>query len=419
MEAETARPSIVVPAVGAASSTVCLRSLGRYGVRTIAISERPNPPAFWSRYCDESMVVPSPRTDLDGYTQALLGLARRPDVRAIVPIRELDVYVLATNRETFAEHVTPLWPPADTLRTAHDRIELAAAAREAGVHEPNTRLLGDVEDWDNEQIIKGRFALLAPEYISTLDTGTTGEVGKTTYPSVGAEPDQEKIRREMGHEPVVQEYVDGTEYTFRALYDHGEAVTTAQKRMVRGFKYARGPSVCHETDRDPGLERAGRKLLDAIDWHGLASVGFIREEETGDFYLLEINPRFWASLPLDVHAGLDFPRYYWQIATGEPTTASADYERYEAGKQTHLLRGELSHLYSVLTEDYGYVSRPRFRDAAWDVVTSIATQPYFDYLSADDPGPFVGDLLGAIPYGSHLADLRPKKRSSGLSGPDL
>jgi len=412
------RTSVVVPAVGAASSTACLRSLGRRGVHTIVVAEQPNTPATWSRYCDEAVVAPSPTADLEGYTEALLALARRPDVRAIVPMRELDVYALATNRELFGEHVTPVWPSADRLRVAHDRVELAAAAREAGVCEPNTQLLGDVDDWDRELIVKGRYALLTHEYLPSIEPGTTAEVPKTTFPDVGVTPDRETLRREMGHEPVVQEYVDGTEYTFRALYDRGERVATAQKRMVRGFKYARGPSVCHESARDPAIERAGRTLLDAIEWHGLASVGFIQEAGTGDVYLLEINPRFWASLPLDVHAGMDFPHYYWQLATGEQVSASRDYENYAAGTRSHLLRGELSHLHSVLTEDYAYVERPRLRDAAREVLASIAAQPHFDYLSLSDPGPFVGDVLESLPSDSDVADRRPWRRPSGLCGID-
>lgn len=412
-ESVRSRLSVVIPAVGAASSTACLRSLGRRGVHTIVVADRSDAPSTWSRHCDESVVAPSPTADLVGYTETLLTLARRPDVRAIVPMRELDIYAIATNRDAFAEHVTPVWPSAPLLRTAHDRVELAAAAREAGVDEPNTQLLGDVEDWDRELIVKGRYALLTPEYLPSIEPGTTAEVPTTIFPDVGVPPDREALRHEMGHEPIVQEYIDGTEYTFRALYDHGERVATAQKRMVRGFKYARGPSVCHETARDPDIERAGRTLLDAIEWHGLASVGFIREAGTGDVYLLEINPRFWASLPLDVHAGMDFPLYYWQLATGESVSASRDYERYVAGTRSHLLRGELAHLYSVLREDYAFVERPRFRDVAWDVLTSLASQPNFDYLSLSDPGPFVGDVLRSLPYESRIADRRLRQRLSG------
>jgi len=39
------------------------------------------------------------------------------------------------------------------------------------------------------------------------------------------------------------------------------------------------------------------RILGKRDWHGLASVGFMRDENTGEFKLLEINPRFWSSLP--------------------------------------------------------------------------------------------------------------------------
>lgn len=387
--------SVVVPAVGSASSTACVRSLGRRDVHTIAVSERAIAPAFRSRYCEESIRVPSPTTDMPGYTNALLSLARRDEVRTIVPVREVDVYALAKHRSAFTEHLNAgtLWPSFGMLRYAHDRIALAEAARAAGVPEPNTRLLDAVDSWDRELIIKARYAMLAEEYVDSVSATESREVGKTKFPEVGVEPDREAIRAEMGHTPVVQDYVPGEEYSFRALYDHGEAVATTQKWAVRGFKYSRGPSVYHETARDPELEEAGRALLDHIEWHGLASVGFIRDASTGEFTLLEINPRFWASLPCDVHAGVDYPYYYWQLA-GDGSTLRPT--RGAIGAGSHLLRGEASHLYSILQDDYAYVERPSFRATTWDVLTSLYDQPHFDYLNLDDPGPFVHDLLNAV-----------------------
>ena len=62
----------LVPLGDSASGLSCVRSLGRRGVRTIAASERSGRPAFTSRYCDESVVVPSPYEDLLAYKDALL-----------------------------------------------------------------------------------------------------------------------------------------------------------------------------------------------------------------------------------------------------------------------------------------------------------------------------------------------------------
>ena len=87
---EASKGAVVVPAIGTASSTVCLRSLGRRGIETIAVAENRNAPALRSKYCDRAIRVPSPEEDLLGYKEALMDLASRPGVRTIVPLREAD-----------------------------------------------------------------------------------------------------------------------------------------------------------------------------------------------------------------------------------------------------------------------------------------------------------------------------------------
>lgn len=393
MARRTGGNSVVVPAVDSASSVCCLRSLGKRGITTIAATERGSPPAFWSRYVDETVRVPSFFDDVVAYKDGLLSLARRDDVRAIATLREMDVYVLSKYHDEFAKHVTPTWPSMETLRTAHDRVRLVEAATEAGVSVPETRLLGDVETWDRERIVKARYAVLTSEYVDSYADWEYGLAGDVVYLEPGSEPDRERIRAEMGHDPIVQEYVPGEEYAVWALYDHGEPVATCLKRQVRAYKYEGGTSVCRETVEMPDLEAAGRALLDHLDWHGPASVQFMRDDETGEFVLLEVNPRFWVSLSCAVRAGLDFPYYFWKMAAGEPVPTD---EEYEGGVATHLLRGELVHLHSVLRGTNPYIDPPPFRTRAWEVAKSCYDQPNFDYLTLDDPGPFVRDVLNTV-----------------------
>lgn len=394
--------AVVIPAVTAASSISCVRSLGRRGIHTIAASEDERSPVFSSKYCDEPVVVPSPADDVVGYKDALLSLARRTDVRAITPVREEDVYVLSRYRPEFESHVAPLWPRFETLRAVHDRVRLMEVAAEAGVSAPGTWLLGDVDDWDDELVVKGRYAILVEEYLDYPDgsapsdsssSGGCRDPGPTTYLSPGEAPDVPAIVSGMGHEPIVQEYVPGDEYAFWALYDRGEPVATCQRRRIRGYKYAGNASIFRETVAEPDLEAAGRALLDRLDWHGLAAAQFIRDDRTGEFRLMEVNPRFWLSVPAAVLAGADFPYFYWLLATGQGDRIDPD---YEVGVATHLLSGEASYLHSVLRDDFSYVERPRFVDAASAVLSSLVAEPHFDYLCRDDPWPFVRVLLNAV-----------------------
>jgi predicted ATP-grasp superfamily ATP-dependent carboligase len=419
MQREHSEVSVVVPAVNAASSVCCLRSLGRRGIHTIAVSEMDSPPAFWSRYADETVTIPSYTDDVVAYKDGLLSLAQRDDVRAIATFREIDAYVLAKYQDEFADHVEPTWPPMEMLRTAHDRVRLVEAAAEAGVGVPETKLLADVDDWDREWIVKTRYGVLTGDYVDSFSEREYDTASDVVYPDPGVEPDQKRLREEMRHDPIVQSYVPGEEYAVWALYDHGDPVATCLKRQVRAYKYEGGTSVCRETIEMPDLEAAGRTLLDHLDWHGPASVQFMRDAETGEFKLLEINPRFWVSLSCAVRAGLDFPYYFWAMATDQQVPTD---EAPEIGVATHLLRGEMVHLHSVLRGANPHVDPPAFRTRAWEVAKSLYDQPNFDYLVLDDPAPFVRDMLNVVDSvafsGSMFAESSPEEESQATNTQD-
>lgn len=377
--------TVVVPGIEAPSTVACLRSLGPRGVRTVVVSEDETTPGFASRYCDETVIAPDPADDLEGYGELLLDLAHRPSVRTIIPVREPDVYLLAKHKDAFAEHVGTPWPDFDRLQTVQDRKRLFEVAREAGIGVPETRPLTEWNDWDREAVIKSRYTIV----VSDDEPGAS-------YPSVryhrpGASPDAETVIEEMGHEPLVQEYMsDPAEYGFFALFDHGSPVTTFQHRQIRGYKYSGGPSAFRESVDIPALEDAGLRLLERLDWHGLAMVEFKRHD--GEFKLMEINPRFWSSLPFSVAAGADFPYQYYRLSTGQPV----EDQPYDVGTAGHLLRGEVGYLYSLLAHESPLAERPAPVRSAGTVLASIARYPRFDYLSLDDPGPFVSDVRQTI-----------------------
>ncbi len=381
--------SVLVPGIDAPSTVACLRSLGPRGVRTIVGSERTTTPAAASRYCDEFVELPDPATGLAAYGDALLSIADRPEVQTVIPVREEDIYVLAANRDAFADVVATPWPTFDTLRQVQDRIELFAAAEAAGVATPETALIDDWDDWDRETIVKPRYTVAAPEYLGP--NADAFEIGSTQYQTPGEPPDVADCVDRHGHVPLVQERIpDSREYGFFALYDNGEPVATFQHCQRRGWEYCGGPSAYRESISDPALETAGRDLLNELEWHGLAMVEFLRDPRTEEFKLMEINPRFWSSLPFSVRVGADFPYYYWSLAVDEPIEPG---HTYEVGVGGHLLRGEASYLHSLVAAEYPMVDRPSFGHALREIATSLVRQPRFDYAVADDPLPFVRDGL--------------------------
>ncbi|MFC4450889.1 carboxylate--amine ligase [Halorussus aquaticus] len=390
-------PSVLVPTGVAPYSYPCLRSLGRRGVHTVAASEHDHVPVFASRFCDETAALPSPEDDLLAYKDALLDLAAREDLETVIPVREYDAYLLSKYRDEFTDHVSLEVPDIDTLARVHDRVELAAAAEAAGVPVPETRAFDEVEDWSGERILKSRYNLLADEYVETHAPSEAEEVNNVTHVRPGEDPDREQLLAEMNHAPIVQEFVPSSdEYMFAGLYDRGEPVATFQHRQIRGNSYTGGGGVYRESTYDPELERVARDLLGELDWHGLACIEYMEHAETGEYYLTEINPRMWQSLPSTVQAGADFPYYYWLQSQGRREEIDPD---FELGVGSHLLYGELGYVASVLRDDSPFVERPGLGETAWEIGESVVRQPKFDFLRLDDPRPFVSGVVQTLSKG--------------------
>ena len=63
--------------------------------------------------------------------------------------------------------------------------------------------------------------------------------------------------------------------------------------------------------------------------------------ETGEALLLEINPRFWASIQLAIACGVDFPYLLYRLAMGQPVPET---HQYTVGRRCRwLLPGDILH----------------------------------------------------------------------------
>jgi len=416
MDRERGEAILVTSRVSPANYAACLRPVSQRGIHTIVASGQKTSPALVSRYCDEPIVVPSPWDDLVAYKDALVAIAARPDVQTIVPCHPSDSYVLAKYWDEFVEHVNPLVPPMKTVRSVHDRLQLFQAAKEAGVPVPETWSIDEIDNWNRELIIKSRYNIHVDEYIEGLSPQDCGTVKNIEYIGSDEVPDIDTIREEMMHTPIVQECVPkADEYLFGALYDHGEPVATFQHKQIRGATYAGGGGSYRESIYDPELETVGRKLLNHLDWHGLACIEYMEDANTGEFKLTEINPRVWRSMAFAIRAGAEFPYYYWLLATGQSQKIDPE---YRVGIGGHLLYGELTYLYSILRETNPNVERPAFRAALFEMLSSCYDQPHFDHRLFDDPLPFLRGVANTVPILRNVSissKVRPLADSIGGS----
>ena len=110
-------------------------------------------------------------------------------------------------------------------------------------------------------------------------------------------------------------------------------------------------------------------------------VEFKYNEEKKQGWFIEINPRYWGSLPLPVAAGLSIPYWHYCIATNTPFEVND----YEIDIESKWILGEFITLVERLT---------KFK-LTWKELKSICSfhADNYDDLKKDDLNAFWGELL--------------------------
>src|SRR3546814_7935115 len=62
------------------------------------------------------------------------------------------------------------------------------------------------------------------------------------------------------------------------------------------------------TSQNPALVEDALRRLRCLGWQGAAMLEYRVRDSDGSFDFIELNPRYWQSLHLDLLAGIDFPR---------------------------------------------------------------------------------------------------------------
>ena len=117
---------------------------------------------------------------------------------------------------------------------------------------------------------------------------------------------------------LVQEFVDGEGTGYFALMHQGELrVEFAHRRIRDVHPTGSGSAVRVSVEPDPQVRAASLAILQALHWHGVAMVEFRQVPGSAPVFM-EVNGRFWNSLPLACYAEADFPALLAQIAeTGD------------------------------------------------------------------------------------------------------
>ncbi|MFW9965449.1 MAG: ATP-grasp domain-containing protein [Candidatus Sifarchaeia archaeon] len=355
---------------GSAKHTLAaIRSLGRRGYQIGVVDESILAQSFFSKYCRKRYRFRWNRSNPEDYVKYLQKILKNENYDVLLPISWYANYTLSKYHDLVDDYVNLAIAPTESMEIAANKDKTMEFAERVGVSIPQTISLNEsnLDDVGTQigfpLVVKG-----------SLEAGTV----RYAKNSKELKDAYEMLRNTR---PIAQQYIRGAGVGFFAAYKNGTCVAHFMHARVREYPSSGGPSTAARAYHSVQLKEQGTNLLNALNWHGLAMVEFKRSELDGNFYLMEINPKFWGSLDLAIHAGVDFPYVACRIAMNEDVSPSKDHYRRDMMFRWPF-PGEL--LSALETGKFSGFIRNFFN------------QNYVDDISCSDPVPSILQLVSTI-----------------------
>ena len=269
-----------------------LKSLGIPGA-VIATDVNPMSPA--AHFCDRAYRVP---LSFDpGYLAAITTICDNEHIGLIVPTIDDELPLFAAAVADFAARgVRVAVSPEDTAILCDDKYATCIHLRNAGV--------AAAESFLPAQLSKN-------PHIPAFVKPRRGRGSVSAFPARSAK--ELAFFVAYVSDPVVQEYLDGPEFTIDVMCDFSGrplSIVPRQRVVIRAGVIDRGCTV-----NDPALIDLALACVSAITFVGPINIQC--RTVNGVPIVFEINPRFSGGIPLTIKAGADFPRMLIQLALGQ------------------------------------------------------------------------------------------------------
>jgi predicted ATP-grasp superfamily ATP-dependent carboligase len=374
-----------------------VRSLAKAGHEVLVGESSSWSKAGWSRSCRGTFQYPDPHQDVSGFVARLSELARQQPGTLLLPMTEATTLPLSSHRDALAASGARLVLPAheDVLR-AFNKEETVRLATSLGIAVPKTTVVCNPEQAREAGATTKFPAVLKPR--SSVETHSDGAMQITGRPRYARNAEElQALYLQMSRTSprvLVQEFVDGEGTGYFALMHRGELRAEFAHRRIRDVHpTGSGSAVRVSVEPDAQVRSASLAILQALHWHGVAMVEFRQVPERPPVFM-EVNGRFWNSLPLACYAGADFPALLAQMAeTGDVEKQDS----FRTGVWCRWLLGDFRHLVEVWRGAPAGYPRPypgRLRTLL--AVMTPVPGTFHDNFQSADPLPELGDWLNFL-----------------------
>jgi protein-tyrosine-phosphatase/predicted ATP-grasp superfamily ATP-dependent carboligase len=290
-----------------------IRSLGRKNlIVDVAIPSGMTGPSLSSTYVNNVHTLPHYAADHTAWINALEALDALVGFEFIVPIDDLFVIPLQTHRanlsKQFLQKIALLNTKAFDVANSKEKSRQLAESVDVPVSEGAIgHTLEDALAFGG----KNEF----PIVLKPSSSFSASNLAKKHYIAICYNEDDIKDFFKGGDTQsyVMEAFFGGLGCGIEFLAKDGEVLFVFEHERVHEPLHGGGSSYRRSMLPDKRMVEDTRRIAKELNYTGIGMVEFKRDPHTLKYIFIEINGRFWGSLPLAIAAGADFPYLLYQM----------------------------------------------------------------------------------------------------------
>ena len=256
-------------------------------------------------FADRKAILP--RINEDNYVDEIINVCKREGIRLVIPTIDTDLLLLSEERERIESEsgAVVLISSTEVISICRDKINTQKFLEENGFKIPKM--------YSEEELDSGELEF--PLFIkpksgsSSINTFKVNNIEElATY-------------RSLIKEPIVQDFMEGKEFTVDVFLDFDGNLTTVVPRLrmaTRSGEISKGKIV-----KDREIIEDIKRLVEVLKPIGHITVQLMKTNKGIEY--IEINPRFGGGAPMSIQSGADSCENLYRLLMGENLEYNENY----------------------------------------------------------------------------------------------
>ena len=294
-----------------------IRSLGEAGYEVHVVCYDRTSPALASKYITTVKFYNYQALTAQDWLNSVIALVQRYQFDVIIPCDERALYPLWSAKERLPSHTQLAIANPQALEHLFDKWKTKRVAQTCGVPVAEGHITTIVEtSYDQLQQRYGDLFVVKP--LQSFEEDKLSQRQKVVIIHSAEDFAAFQHANDSHHTYLIEAFFAGKGEGVSVLSIQGEVYAAFAHVRVAEPNSGGGSSYRKSIPLDPALLEAAEQMCRQTQLTGVAMFEF-RRNEADQWILVEVNARFWGSLPLAVYAGVDFPKMYVDyMVTNQP-----------------------------------------------------------------------------------------------------